>query len=309
MTGNERNELIDALIEGDISEADFLRLEAELSIDPSARKAYFDRLTLTQALAEQAKVSSKEAPRAVQAHQNARTQWRPLTAAAAGIVLGMFCTSMVYGFVAPRMGLVKKTPLVVYVPGMEKVDAIIDEALPDDAGVWGADLAKIVAAENGVQPLEGKHMMRLEPVPPEEAVKNRLSRVYQVLDLRSQPLQDAAEDAEVQITASFFAEKGDVATRYLIRAFALNETPEQATNGFWPKTEEDDVVSVKRTFDVAPGRHEWHTFSLKMPLPRGAKTLVFVLGAGRVEYGLVSSQSHYLDDVQVSLLNPESALP
>lgn len=52
MNPQERSRLIDALIEGDISEADFLRLEAEFTVDPEARREYYERLTLS-ALLEQ----------------------------------------------------------------------------------------------------------------------------------------------------------------------------------------------------------------------------------------------------------------
>ena len=38
MSRDERNQLIDALIDGEISEADFLRLEAELHVDAGARR-------------------------------------------------------------------------------------------------------------------------------------------------------------------------------------------------------------------------------------------------------------------------------
>ncbi len=47
MSPTERDRLIDALIDSDISEADFLRLEAEMSIDPEVRKAYYERLELS----------------------------------------------------------------------------------------------------------------------------------------------------------------------------------------------------------------------------------------------------------------------
>ncbi|QEG39839.1 LamG domain-containing protein [Roseimaritima ulvae] len=46
MNAQERSMLIDAMLEGDISEADFLRLEAELSVDPQVRAEYYDRLKL-----------------------------------------------------------------------------------------------------------------------------------------------------------------------------------------------------------------------------------------------------------------------
>ncbi len=56
MSPVERNQLIDDLIDQDISEADFLRLEADLSVDPIARAAYYERLQLSLALAEEAAV-------------------------------------------------------------------------------------------------------------------------------------------------------------------------------------------------------------------------------------------------------------
>jgi Concanavalin A-like lectin/glucanases superfamily/FecR protein len=63
MNPQQRDELIDALIEGDISEADFLRLEAEFSVDPSARQDYYDRLRLSALLeAEAAQDSSSNSP-------------------------------------------------------------------------------------------------------------------------------------------------------------------------------------------------------------------------------------------------------
>ncbi|TWT50042.1 FecR protein [Thalassoglobus neptunius] len=54
MTEQELMKLIDALLDGDISEADFLRLEAELSVDSKARKAYYDRTALTMLLEDSA---------------------------------------------------------------------------------------------------------------------------------------------------------------------------------------------------------------------------------------------------------------
>jgi hypothetical protein len=88
MNSKERNELIDALLAGDISEPDLLRLEAELSVDSAARKAYYDRVLLSQALAEAAKsFQTKQAP-AVTTHRSIWMQW-PSLAAAAAVLLGL----------------------------------------------------------------------------------------------------------------------------------------------------------------------------------------------------------------------------
>lgn len=59
MTPDERSFLIDAMLEGDISEADFLRLEAELTVDADVRAEYYDRLKL-QVLLQRAADESRE---------------------------------------------------------------------------------------------------------------------------------------------------------------------------------------------------------------------------------------------------------
>lgn len=50
MTPRQRSQLIDSMLEGNLSEADFIRLEAELSVDPNARREYYDRITLSMLL-------------------------------------------------------------------------------------------------------------------------------------------------------------------------------------------------------------------------------------------------------------------
>ena len=54
MTPSDRNQLIDSLLDGDISEADFIRLEAEFSVNPEARQAYYQRLALSAMLQTEA---------------------------------------------------------------------------------------------------------------------------------------------------------------------------------------------------------------------------------------------------------------
>jgi len=60
MNPQERAQLIDALIEGDISEADFLRIEAELSVDPKVRQQFFQRLQLDLLLQKEAQAVSSQ---------------------------------------------------------------------------------------------------------------------------------------------------------------------------------------------------------------------------------------------------------
>ncbi|MEZ6040056.1 MAG: LamG-like jellyroll fold domain-containing protein [Planctomycetaceae bacterium] len=54
MTAEELRSLIDDALEGTISESDFLRLEAELSVDPIIRREYYDRVFLSALLEAEA---------------------------------------------------------------------------------------------------------------------------------------------------------------------------------------------------------------------------------------------------------------
>jgi len=228
--------------------------------------------------------------------------WRPLTAAAAGIVFGMLCTSVVFGYVAQRMGT-QKTPLRVFNAGFEEDKHVLDDGLPRQIGQWGVDAAHIVAAEASVTPVKGQHMLRLEAIPREKPVKHHTSRAYQLLDLRSLPLIHG--ETEVEVAASFCATNSDLNSRYLIRAIALDEAPETATKNFWSKVESDGVVSESQRFDTLPGESGWHTFSMKLRLPPGSKTLVLIFGAVPPEDTSRPALIHYLDDVQVSLLTSQ----
>lgn len=99
MNVKERDELIDALIDGEISEADFLRLEAELSVDPAARRAYYDRIALSTLLKTEAQAPARQvAPVKKQARY-----WTPGMMAMAAAVVALLLTVgvLLQGEVAP----------------------------------------------------------------------------------------------------------------------------------------------------------------------------------------------------------------
>lgn len=232
--------------------------------------------------------------------------WRTLYAAAAGIVFGTLCSTVVFGFVSQRFAVLKRVPLTVFEPGMENANLDFAKGVPRGIGRWGADSATVVTSENDVQPPEGKRMLKLTQIPREKNVKNLPTRVFQLLDLRSPQILAMGGVAEVIVSASFFAADTDVNSRYMIRAFALNEAPETATNGFWEKTDDESVISMTRRFETSPEDRGWHTFSLKMPLPRGAQSLVFILGALPSDDLSVDGAVHFLDDVNVSVVTSQT---
>lgn len=306
-----RFELIRRCRDGEATAEELAKLEASLRDDFGFRKAYVQYANIDVALNAVSKAITFPVTSNVThpSRQSPWLFWRPLSALAAGIIIGMFCTSLVYGVVAQRVNAIKKFPVEVFAPGFEDTQQALDDTMPRSSGSWGVDSADVVTTENGVRPLEGKQMLRLEPIPREKKVKTHTSRVYQVLDLGSLPTDAISVDTEVKVTASFYSSKSELCSRYLIRAVALSEPPSKATRDFWSKTENDDVVSMSQRFDSVPGESNWQRFSLKMPLPRGSKTLVFILGAVPPENASENAFVHYLDDVQVTLLTPQGIQP
>jgi hypothetical protein len=296
-------------------EASRTALNDQLRNDPRARAAMARLLVDEQALIAQFRddrivslLDSAPAPGgAVPLRTPHWSAWRPLTAAAAGLVFGMLCTSVVFGFVN-RGSEVKKVALPVFDASLEDEKQILKDGLPAHSAQWGMDSAAVVPAEGTVQPFKGQRMMRLNPIPREMPVKIHTSRVYQVLDLRDLPAFVGTGDAEVQVSASFCAADSGVSSRYLIRAIVLDEAPEQATKNFWSKVENDGVVSESQRFDTQPGESGWHTFSLKMRLPPGSKTLALIFGAVPPEDETRPAIVHYLDEVQVALLISQPVL-
>jgi len=103
-------------------------------------------------------------------------------------------------------------------------DAIGQRAAPQRRPV-GCAMARRVPAENGVRPLQGQQMLRMEPILVGEQDEKHYSYAYQVLDLRSLPFDTESGAMEAQVTASFCALESEAKALYLIRVVALNEPP------------------------------------------------------------------------------------
>jgi hypothetical protein len=223
--------------------------------------------------------------------------WRPLTAAAAGIVFGMFCTSMVFGFVV-QSGVEGKTPLAVFQPSFEDAQMPITKGYPYALAHWGGDDARVVSAENGIRAKDGTFMLRLEAAP-----KGSPRFVYQVLDLASVPSSAKSEMREIEISASFAAVDAGASARYMLRAFAVSEAHEHLDASLFDHRGEA-IASATKGLDVVPGSNGWKTVSLKIQVPPAARCLVLFFGV-RTPNKTLPKAAHYLDDVQVSLIEPQ----
>lgn len=299
---NNPEPLIAAYLDGVLSDTERAELNAWLKADAANLRRFTEAVMFEQQIRTAAHATAEQhaaadlAPSVV--HLQPRSlwfQWRPLMAAAAGLVIGLFSASVVFGFVVQR-GVEKRTPVAVFEPGFESAQMLLANGFPGGPGQWSGDAAHVVAAENGVPTKEGKFMLRLEPL------SKGVPRIYQVLDLQSLPSAAGGESREIEVSASFATAGAEASVRYVIRAFAVTEAPENLDAALVDPREEA-IALVTRGVDVMPGTKGWQTFSVKIQVPRAARSLVLFFGV-RTPDKAARTSPHYLDDVRVSLITP-----
>ena len=287
MKPSERNELIDVLIEGEISEADFLRLEAEMSIDPVARKAYFDRVALTQALTEEAASASAMKAMLKMKLPQSWISWRPLTAAAAGLVIGLFSASLVFGFAGGFSEGMTRSDIAVVDAGFERAEMKLEQGFPSGPQSWAVDEAEVSSIKGG-----GK-ALRLLP-----RLEHPYSRVVQIVDVSH---VGAGRACSLELSARFMNSDLAHACRYKLRLIGFAETAD-ALQPFPLETPDEGLVSSSQVLDVPVGADGWHGVTTVMPLPPEVKTVVIWLGAStRPQLG--PKVAHWVDDVRLQRLS------
>ena len=299
---NNPEQLIASYLDGVLSDAERAELNTWLKADASNLRRFTEAVMFEQQIRTAAHATAEQhaavdfAPSIVHLKPHSRWfQWRPLMAAAAGLVIGLFGASVVFGFVVQR-GAEKRTPLAVFEPGFENAQMPLAIGFPDGAGRWSGDAAQVVAAENGVLPKEGKFMLRLEPL------SIGVPRIYQVLDLQSLPSGAGGESREIEVSASFATAGAEAPVRYVIRAFGVTEAPGNL-DAAWFDRRDEAVALAARGLDVMPGTKGWQTISVKIQVPREARSLVLFF-AVRTPDKAARTSPHYLDDVRVSLITP-----
>jgi hypothetical protein len=238
---------------------------------------------------------------------------RSLVAAAAGLVLGMFCTSVVLGYIAPAW----RKPVAVSLldEGFESVETLRPTGVPVRTGEWSGDFAEIVGAQNGVDPHGGAKMwrfLRADNTLP-EAQASYVAEAVHVIDLK--PLRSAGVtlESQVEISAWFAQGEAPLGLRYHwnIKAAAFEGNVADAPM-LWKKWDETIASLARREVPVGQSRR-WQRLSVTLLLPANADFLVFecavVQRQPRLSEGVAEFPAHYVDDVHVRLLPSTSEAP
>jgi hypothetical protein len=299
------HDLIQRHMAGLTIEDEAASLQELLKQDDNAARLYLRYTNLDLAL--ESKASSMDATRElltapIISRSPRWTSWRPLTAAAAGIVFGMLCTSVVFGFVGQRQ-VEKKTPLAVVQPSFEDAQMPLAKGFPPAPSLWTGDVAKVVPAENGVTPKDGHHMLRMETTVYGKPVL--FPRLYQIIALSP----SGSERREIEVSASFASADPGSSPHYTVRAYAVNGAPERLGPDWfarhWFVQQDEAIASAETGFENPPGSTNWQSIGLRMQVPGKARCLVVFFGV-KNQAKSRAKKPHYLDAVQVSFVESPS---
>ena len=233
--------------------------------------------------------------------------WRLLAAAAAaGIVLGMFCTSMVFAYVAPSLGKV----ITLLQDSFENGPAPLLTGIPVEPGRWSGDFTEIVCEEQGVKPAGGRQMLRFlradyegKPNPENSGIAD----IYRLIDVRLYRQEFMDNAAVVQLSAAFntFEFPAGEAYEYKMSLYALDA--QTATNGSLRigNTLNEHNLAVASTGRIRLDRNPatWQRAVGDLRIPAETDFLLIHIEVRRPP-NLPSKPTyagHYLDDVRLTM--------
>lgn len=293
-------ELMRRYLEGVASLEETQELETLIVKDASVRQDFLRYTHLDSALAG----VRRSQPTVVATRRSVWLSWRPLTAAAAGILFGMFCTSVVFGYVVPRT--------------MERVRTVFNESfesgvtktvpgLPHETSLWMGDEAEVVASASGSKAHGGAKMLRFVSAtyPGENSPRSQWGDVYRLVDVRGL----AGEGRTMaRLSASFTqgAVTGEERFACRVGAYALDQdlsTLPSPLNLAWLQ-QNNSATGSRRAVLTGTGR--WQEVSVEVPITSETRYVMLHLAMVQeqptLESGAVQFKAHFMDDVKLEIV-------
>jgi len=296
------SELFTAHAADSLTPEEHAELQTHLRNDAESRRWWFVHQDVEIGLRAQVAAEQLTAPKARLALP--WLSWRPLTAAAAGIVFGMFCTSVVFGYVMPR-AVATTSRLFALVDGsFERQSGRVASGFPSEFGKWSGDEAEVAAGEAK----DGKQALRFVRAEGDPAVPNSAASacdVFQLVDLRGVNVDRQGEDAMLELSVAFRdarTAKGPP-VRFDCRVFVFTGDP-SGVRDEWPLTMRDALAGGAGSASSSGGAPQpWQVVTTKTVLPAKAEfAVVQIVATKAVPRGQVAEFSEqFADDVRLTL--------
>ena len=276
--------------------ADLVDLRAQLALDDMLARRFDDQRAVFVARIKQAAACNAPPDRGtafipevlrragLPNRRSAWLQWRPLTAAAAGIALGLVSASMVLGYIAPHRMPPEALMMVAVAKGSFEGSSVpVEDDFPSVPGRWGADACRVTGADQGIVPVHGLQMLRLEGAPSKNARGKPTLRgdCYQIVDLRPSQTRFADGCANLKFSAWFnaVAEQGPQDYTARIEVYACHGNPAschpEGDVREWLSHEQ--IATAQRQIRLDRDPSAWQVAATSVELPAEADYVVLCI--------------------------------
>jgi len=315
MIDEHLDQLIDAHLSGVLSAEQRTELEHRLLHSAADRERFWQLAETHTLLHEIVQQGLGGQPPDSRIHKPARWfAWRQLTAAAAGLAIGLFSATVVFAYVVPKTPLIITKALPLADAGFEASTKVPARGIPTEARGWSGDYLHVVEAENGITPKQGQRMLRFLRSDNERSPKDERSyvgEVAQVIDLRPLRAELAGAEQLVELSAQFNSIPTPTTPKY---EFAVKTASFRGDIADAPRLWEDREASVSRSdrFVIADSDvATWQRVVVSLMVPPDADFLVIdcaVVFKGRQkDHSATEFPGHYVDQVEVRLSGSSSA--
>jgi hypothetical protein len=299
--------VLEALVcfqEGSLQPSDRDSLVQVLERDPQVRRLFIEMQLRSMAIHDHFRQAAYRVGGRSMGRSWVRWILSRAVATAAGIALGICCTSLVFAYALPWNGRLS----TMFFDSFEAGPAPATAGVPSAPGQWGGDYVEIVGPHAGVRPAHGHGMLRFlrgdhDGMPQDDSRSSTSFRLFDIRHLREELRQDTAI---VQLSALFNAAASDGTdpVTCALTVFALDEQTLNDTTlkvvGTLSRESLAMAVSAEVTLDNDPA--SWQRVSNELRLPPETDYVMIRVGVSRnrgsakPEFG-----AHYADNVRLIL--------
>jgi len=299
----ELDALIDACLDGRLSEAEAERLSHWIEESSEARERYWQLASVHGMIEQSMQSASLKATTgdafAVPVRTRRLSRWPRITAVAAGLVVGIFSASLVWAFNISLLHQSQRESKELVVESFEDPGMNLLGRFPTSANQWFGKVIS-VPGDEGMPAVSGTRVGKFDTVP---GPKFTYVRYLIDLDEYTEPGEEHVRSVEVK--ASFFALNPDESSVFQIRLGAFSQEP-GAVRPVWNDREilfDTMLQHAGRNYKTEPGQQPgWHPLRATIEIPPGARSVVISLGAGNVDPDAPASD-HYVDAVRIHLVD------
>ena len=303
INNSELDALIDACLDGRLSEAEAEQLSQWIEESGEARERYWE-LASVHGLIEQSMQSAsvkaatgEEMARSLQVEGPVR---RPrINAVAAGMVIGIMSASLGWAYAIPLVNQTRRENTEIVFEDFEDAQISLLGRFPTKANQWFGRIVS-VPGKDGMPAVNRTRVGQFNTWP-----KTKLTYARYLIDLDEHPKPGEEHIRSVEVEASFFASNPQEPSVFQIRLGAFSQELE-AVRPIWNDHETlfDTVLQhVGRNHITEPGEQSgWHKLHATIEIPSGTRSVVISIGAGNDEPGAIASE-HFVDAVRVRLVD------